>query len=212
MAALTYVRQWRGAGAALAWRIRCGARRALRRHGWLPLVLLAGVLLAGAAWWVDDTQGRRLQALQRESVLRDAARVRAPAAQTPQTGTAARLQAFDDVLTPYAELPEVVQEVLQLGAQEGLAMQRGDYREQADVAGGFVRYHMSLPVKGNPQAVQRLIQRALQARRALALTSVQYRRERPESLEMEARIEWVVHARLPAGAVAAAQALPEGAP
>ncbi len=184
--------------ATLAWRARCAGRHYVRRHGWLPGLLLACAVVSGAAWWMDGYQADRLVALQRQAVSSESARTRAPAVRPVLPGTEARLQAFEQLLVPYGALADVVQEVLRLGAQEGLAMQRGEYREQVDAAGGFVRYHMTMPVKGSPQAVQRLIQQALHAERALGLASVQYRRERPDSQEMEATIEWIVHARVPA--------------
>ena len=127
----------------------------------------------------------------------DAARARPTAVPLARPTSETRLHAFEQLLVPYDGLADVLQELLRLGTQDGLTMQRGDYRLQTDAVGGFVRYHMTIPVKGSPQAVQRLIQQALLGERALALASVQFRRERPDSPELEASIEWVVHARLP---------------
>lgn len=83
-------------------------------------------------------------------------------------------------------------------------MQRGSYRPQVDVAGGFLRYRMTLPVKGSGPAIQRFMQTALRKQKTLALDSVQFKRARIGSSDIEARIEWLMLTRLPAadGAIA----------
>jgi hypothetical protein len=74
---------------------------------------------------------------------------------------------------------------------------RGDYRAQPDLQGGFMRYRMSLPVKGDAPAVLKLMQAALQSHKTLALESVQFKRARIESADVEVRLQWVLLTRLP---------------
>jgi hypothetical protein len=63
-----------------------------------------------------------------------------------------------------------------------------------------LRYRMTLPVKGDAQAIHQFMAAALKAHKTLALDAVQFKRERIESGEIEARIQWVLLTRLPEGA------------
>jgi len=114
----------------------------------------------------------------------------------------ARLKAFDDYLLVHENIPNVVQDLFSLARDEQLSIAHGEYRPQIDVQGRFLRYQMTLPVKGDAQAIYRFIQAALLAQKTLALESVQFKRERIESPNIEARIQWVVLTRLPSGNVA----------
>ncbi|NHZ99841.1 hypothetical protein [Massilia sp. CCM 8734] len=133
------------------------------------------------------------------------------AASFDQAGARARLDSFDRLLLPHGEIPAMVQQMIELGAAEGLIMQRGSYRAQSDSAGRFLRYRMTLPVKGSGKAIQRFMKTALREQRSLALESVQFRRAAVGASEVEARIQWIVLSALPQADGAHAD-LPEEAP
>lgn len=190
-------------------------RRAVRRFtwrfgfaGWAVLLCAAGAVLALAA---ERQQAAALHALQARVAAQLASNAAAGRGATPantppatQDNLArARLQAFDDQLLQHGDLPFVVKSLLELGEAEGLSMQRGTYRPQADIAGGFMRYQMSFPVKGSGPAIQRFMKAALLKQANLALDSVQFRRAHVGSSDVEARIQWVMLTRLPHGGNAA---------
>jgi hypothetical protein len=54
---------------------------------------------------------------------------------------------------------------------------------------------MSLPVKGDPRAVQGFIVDALNGMRMLTLDAVSFRREAPSATEVEARLQFSLVAR-----------------
>ena len=108
-----------------------------------------------------------------------------------------RLRAFGKILLPHEDIPVLVQDILQLAERQGLSVQRGEYRPQVDAAGNFLRYGMSLPVKGDASAINRFILTALRTHQALILESVRFKRELIDSKEIEARVQWVALARLP---------------
>lgn len=109
----------------------------------------------------------------------------------------ARLKAFDDFLLPHQDIPAVVQEVLGLAEKEGVSIQHGEYRPQVESAGGFLRYHMTLPVKGTALAINQFMQAVLLSQKNMALENVQFKRERIDSPEIEVRIQWALFAHLP---------------
>lgn len=114
----------------------------------------------------------------------------------------ARLKAFDDYLLPHQDIPAVVQEVLRLAEKEGVSIQRGEYRPQVENAGGFLRYHMTLPVNGPAPAIHQFMQSVLLSQKNMALENVQFKRERIDSPEIEVRIQWVLFTHLPVNGIA----------
>ena len=78
---------------------------------------------------------------------------------------------------------------------------RGEYKPVLDSAGSFLRYRMTLPIKGESDAINRFVQAALLAEPALVLESIQFRRDRPDAQQIEARLQWALLTRLPQGGV-----------
>jgi len=192
---------WREAGPWFAWELRRAGRGFRRRYGRAGVVLLLALAaLCVAAWAADrqDRAARRLRAQWDDRPLRAAA-VPAAAPGDERDGRA-RLKAFDDYLLAHDDIPTVVQDLLNQAEDQHLVLARGDYRVQADGPGGFLRYRMSLPVKGDAGAVLKLMQAALQSHKTLALESVQFKRARIDSPEVEARLQWVLLTQLPPGA------------
>ena len=79
-----------------------------------------------------------------------------------------------------------------LAANQQITLSRGEYRMQADDAGGFLRYRISLPVKGQAAAIQGFVEQGLLRNRSLAFESVQFKRDKIESANVEARIQWTL--------------------
>lgn len=117
----------------------------------------------------------------------------------PEDDGRVRLQAFERHLLPHEDIPVALQDLLGLIEKEGLVALQGEYRPQPEPPGGFLRYHINLPVKGPAVAVQRFIQAALRTQKTLVLQSVQFKREHADSNDVEARIQWVLLTRLPEG-------------
>jgi hypothetical protein len=181
------------------WEARRVVRAALRRTGlfWPGLLLCAAAAAAGLA--VGHGQAEQAGMLAARPLA--AVPVAAPAAaDAGQAGARKRLHAFDAQLLPHGDIPFALQDLLELGAAEGLSMQRGSYRAQPDIAGQFLRYRMSLPVQGSAQAIQRFIKSALRKQKNLALDGVQFKRTRIGSPDIEARIDWVLLVTMPGAA------------
>jgi hypothetical protein len=197
-----------------AWELRRFAAVVSRRAG-AAAWLLAGCVIVGAGAWTIERQQQRLRADTR-------------LLSTPPGGTDAarpslmvddgrhRLAAFERLLFEHADIPIVVRSLLDLAEQEQLSVVRGDYRADPDTAGQFMRYRMSVPVNGEAAKIHRYLMAALRAHPTLALESVQFKRQRIESGEVEARIQWVLFTRLaahraPAGPVPVATGRTSGA-
>ncbi|HEY0061049.1 MAG TPA: hypothetical protein VGC21_02945, partial [Telluria sp.] len=141
-----------GAGTpALAWLARAGweigraVRALVRRYGMAaPLLLGCLALTVGAlaAAYQQHSRAARLRATLAQAA-QQLAPAAAPSAPTGMAGARARLQAFDRQLLAHQDLPAAVQDLIALGAAEGLSLARGSYRPQVDVAGRFLRYRMT---------------------------------------------------------------------
>jgi hypothetical protein len=179
------------------WELQRGACAFMRRFGAAGVAGVAGIIVAlcAAAW--EHVQLKQLQDLQARSVLLQSQGSVLPAT-AARDDDRTRLAAFDAYLSAHDDIPTVLQDLLQTAEAQGLLMAHGDYRAQADDVGRFVRYRMTMPVKGNIAAVRRFMQLGLQQHKSLALESVQISRERIESSEVQARIQWSVLVRLPA--------------
>jgi hypothetical protein len=117
-------------------------------------------------------------------------------ASTPDDGRQ-RLIAFEHMLLPHQDIPLALQDLLRLAEDDGLVIQRAEYRAQVDIRGRFMRYRINLPVQGTAETVNRYIYTALLQQKNLALESVQLKRDALDSPDLEARIQWVLLTSLP---------------
>lgn len=191
----------------IAWEAGRGRRALTRRFGivgWLsPLCLIIALL----AWWAQYAQIEQLSQVR----VRMAKQKIAQAEHGVGGGQSidalkgmdgrARLQAFADYLLPHQDIPVAVEGILSLAEKDGLSIQRGEYRPQVESAGAFLRYHMTFPVRGPARAIHHFMQAVLLLQKNLALENVQFRRERIDSPDIEARIQWVLFANLPGNGV-----------
>jgi hypothetical protein len=192
--------------AQLRWEVQRAVRFVNRQYGvWGWILATCAVMSVLAVLFARDQVGTlselqmrwaqaQLQPRTGEKTL-PVARLVEPAQASADGRT--RLQAFETHLLRPADLPAVVQNLLQLAQNQGLLVLHGDYRPQIDAAGSFMRYRMTWPIKGQAAAIQAFVQAALLSEKTLALESVQFKRERIESAEIEARIQWVVFTQLP---------------
>ncbi|WP_265284506.1 hypothetical protein [Verminephrobacter aporrectodeae] len=191
----------------LAWRVHCTAASLNRRFGLWGWCAAALSLAIGVLGWLAYGQVQQAQSLARVRALLVAdAPAHSPArsfvsASDPEAAFDAqdRLRLFESVLLPHDDIPQMVQDLLQWAQDEGLSIERGDYQAVADQEGGFMRYRMSLPVRGKSMAVHRLIHKAMLEQKHLTIESLQFKRERVISETIEARIQWVALTQLPQG-------------
>lgn len=180
------------------WELRRGARACLRRFGVLGLLLPLCAAVVAVSLSVASSQSRM------QASARNSASVPSP---NPTIGTPTRmeqgrtrLQAFYDLLLPHDDIPDAVQEILDLAERQGLVIARGEYKPVVDSAGNFLRYRMTLPIKGESGAINRFVQAALLSEPALVLESIQFKRDRPDAQQIEARLQWALLTQLPQSA------------
>lgn len=182
-------------GTRLAWTVRQGLRAALRHWSAVAVTFLLAALLAfaaGACQMVQHQQTlvQRAQAL----VISNLNPVRGPV----EVDAVQDLAGFQKVLPLHEDIPNSLRDLIVLAQTHRLMLAKGDYKSQVDVNGQFFQYSMTFPVQGDAQSIERFILAALAQHKTLALESVQFKRERIESKELEAKIQWTLFTQLPA--------------
>jgi len=178
-----------GAGSRLAWELR----RLVRRLGWHAVTALFALALSVVATW----QANQLALRQRE-LVEQIHRVQLAAVQPAHekdTGPAAvgrELEAFYAYLPAHQLIPDQLKQLAAAAEKHGLVLEKADYKAQQEDAARFLRYQVTLPLKGTYPDVRDFIARALLELPTLTLDSVAFRRERIDSKEVEARIHFVL--------------------
>jgi hypothetical protein len=187
------------------WEFRRGIRKLTRYMGYLGWLSLFFLVLALLTWLLNRHQLVQVNALQTRLSEHRTSQLQGKLVAKDiknidiknDSKVLGDLKSFEDFLVPHEDIPVVVQDLLRMAEDQKLTVQKGEYRVQRDVTGGFMRYRMSLPVKGAATTIHRYIETALRAQKTLALESVQFKRDRIESIDIEARMQWVVFTRLP---------------
>ena len=116
---------------------------------------------------------------------------------TGALGVVSELSDFQKYLLDYGDVPDTLRDLIVLAQTHNLVLSKGEYQSQIDLRGQFLRYQMTLPVRGPAPAVERFILEALAQHKTMALEAVQFKRESRSSTELEAKVQWVVLTRLP---------------
>ncbi|MBS1198219.1 MAG: putative secretion system transrane protein 2 [Proteobacteria bacterium] len=180
-------------------------RYLLRRFGWASLLAVVMALLAVVAWRQSEKVAEQLAGIRH--AIREQATLPKPQVSDNRT----RLKAFDGHLLAHDDIPAAVEEIMRLAENERLVFQRGEYKPEVDSRGGFMRYRMVLPVKGEAAAIRSFMHKALKAQKNLAVESVQFHREKIGTDIVEVRIHWLLLTRLPRDASTASKPAKGGA-
>jgi hypothetical protein len=173
-------------------RARWQLRRTLRRLGAPAATGAAALACALAMLWHAQALRQQLPAMQ----ARLAAVSRATAIPVAAPPTAADgLAAFYRHLPAHAAIPAQLQTLVDIADKHHVPLAKAEYKPQAEPRAGFMRYQVNLPVKADYAAVQAFMLEALQALPALTLDSVAFKRERGDSAEVEARIQFILLVR-----------------
>lgn len=161
--------------------------------GRLGRVGTAGALLIVVSLMYDAAVVRPRAAaldeqLQRnEQARRVAAAQRARVAQTPDT-------AGQPALAP--ALGTALRRIFEAADKAGLELDRGEYRLTEIKDAHLRRYQLSLPVAGSYPEIRAFVTQVLNADPALALAAIQLRRDRIESPDLEALLNFTLYLEL----------------
>jgi hypothetical protein len=162
----------------------------LQRTGWLPWIAAIAVLAALAVELLG-TAGQRALA---ERYAREAAALparpnpAAAAATQTQASSEERLESFRGTLCEQAELHLVLARLFSEADKHGITLAQAHYKLDADAAGGYQTYQLTLPVQGGYRELRRFIDGALSSIHCAALEDIAFKREATASPATEAKL------------------------
>lgn len=185
--------------------LRLSAELWFHQRGWwaplIALLLVLAVLVHGlvlprkarqadvlAAQVHDDKLAaqRQAQGMVAKQEQAEALRKAAPAE------AAAR---FDTLLADASERSRLIRAMWQQAAPLQVRLGKIDFREERDVAGGFLRLRINVPTVGSYPAVKRLAFGLMHAYPALALDAIEFKRDRLQA-ELEGTLHFTLLMRL----------------
>lgn len=159
--------------------------------GRLGRVGAVGALLIAASLVYENAVVRPREAALNEQLLgneqarREAAAQRAHAEQTAVDATG------QPALAP--AVAAALRRLFDAAGQAGLELDQGEYRLTEVKDANLRRYQFSLPVAGGYPEIRAFVAQALNADPALALTAIQLRRDRIESPDLEALLNFTLY-------------------
>jgi hypothetical protein len=163
-----------------------------RRLGWQGL---AGLVLIGAslvaAFSIVLPQAERLRLLENEAAQLRRELPRQRMMQPEQTPLEA-LAAFYDLLPDEHAIAGQIALLLSAASDHDLAPDKAEYAVTRSTAADFVRYQITLPVRGSYPDIRKFANQALHDLPAAALNEIAFQRENIDSDEVEARLRFTL--------------------
>jgi Tfp pilus assembly protein PilO len=180
--------QQAAAPSMLAARLAWEARRHGRRLGWGGAAGACALALAALCAWQSQRLAARQQDLAQAIAVARTARP-APARVALPDGTR-RVAAFYAYLPAHEAIPDLLKQLVDIAASNGVLLAKADYKVQAEDGAAFMRYQITLPIRADYARVQAFIVGALRDMPSLTLDSVTFKREQIDTGEVEARVHF----------------------
>lgn len=181
--------------------LRLRAELWLRLHGWwLPILILLGVTAVVLHAVVLPDRERRIAGMAgrldaETQALSEQTRRQADTLSSQQTASAPEdgISRFDRQLAGTPERSQLIRTLWLEAGREQVRLGKIDFREERDVAGGFVRLHLHVPASGTYPAIKRLAFGLMHSHPSLALDAIEFKRDRLEgTLESELQLTFLM--------------------
>jgi hypothetical protein len=159
--------------------------------GRLGRVGVAGAVLIVGSLIYDAAVVRPREAALEAQLIRNAAARRAEAQRARAATEADASLARQPTLAPAAAA--ALRRLFSAADKAGLELAQGEYRLTEVKEAHLRRYQLSLPVAGGYPEIRAFVVQALNADPALALAAIQLRRERIESPDLEALLNFTLY-------------------
>lgn len=154
----------------------------VKRMGWpfhLALILGAGAAVFQLAM-IEPGRAQLAELKQDAALLKS--RAAAPASEGPAAGIA---------LPPESRLPEMVRTVLDAAQKNGVALERGEYRQNRE--GGVLRVRVVLPVKGAYPQIRAWLAEVMNTLPTAALEDMNLGRNAAAEAAVEGRVRLALY-------------------
>jgi hypothetical protein len=104
-----------------------------------------------------------------------------------------RLAAFQALLGTESQLERQLATLFAIAADNGLVLDRADYKAGQAPDGSYTTYQVALPLSGPYPAIRRFCEQALRAMPSLSLDEIGLKREQVGSASVEARLRFTFY-------------------
>jgi hypothetical protein len=176
----------------MVWSVQDWFQRVPHHSGWWVILITLAVLILVAMWgWASNQQGQARRRLAIAATHQLVSEHRNLIEGPPPADTAE----FDALLVPSPRISNVVQDLFNEADDHNVELLGGTYSTQQDPVGGFGRYVVVMPMKGEARDVRQFVLSALTEQPALAVQRLQLRRERVSDGIVNAQVDWVLFTR-----------------
>jgi hypothetical protein len=189
--------RWAVDSRRLRGRLTWEAERIWRDLGWGGAAGLLCFVLALFGLWQTRQLVQKSQSLAMQLRAAQSNALANPVNEIPQADTAQQIAAFYAYLPPHDAIPDQLKRLFTLAQKSGITLTQAQYKPQPETNGEFLRYQIVLPLRASYQNIQLFILNALRELPTLTLESVTFKREKIESGEVEARIQYVLLTKKP---------------
>jgi hypothetical protein len=158
---------------------------------WLGACALFILVCGGAAWAIVQAQREQAVVEQQIATARGTHNQQSVGATIPSTA-ADRLAKFHAALGAREDLDQHMRRIYEAARKRNLALDVGEYQLVNDVAGGFRRYQIQLPIDGAFSGIQSFSQQVLLEFPFAALESMTFQRESIDAPIVEAQLRFVL--------------------
>ena len=175
-------------------RLRFSARRWNSRLGWPGAVGAGGLAMCLALYFSAVQPARQRLDTARDSAVSLQLRI-AQAGQTSNDSARPideQLAAFYQVFPGEHETTDWIGMIADIAQRGGLGLQQAEYKVERDKSGKLIRFQMSLPLKGEYQAIRRFLSDLRAEIPIVSLEQVQFERQKVGDPLVDAKIRLVI--------------------
>ncbi len=172
------------------WRLQWGGRRWLRLLGW-PGVLGLSLLAACAAFYSSAIRPAQvqLQAVHQNAVsMQEQVKHAAHTLSGSQLAPTAQLAEFYRIFPGDKNLVPWLEKIFAIAQNEGLTLDRGEYKVSTDRFGKLTRFQMTLPVKSEYPRIRKFLNTVRAEIPIVSLEHLQFERQRIDDPMVDAKI------------------------
>jgi Tfp pilus assembly protein PilO len=103
-----------------------------------------------------------------------------------------QLAAFYRLFPIEQDATDSVGKIVAIGKRDGLVLQQAEYKAEPDKTGKLTRFQMSLPLKGEYQAIRRFLSDVYAEMPIVALEQVQFERQKVGDSMVDAKVRLVI--------------------
>lgn len=175
-------------------RIRGYVRAGLFELGWFGIIGV-GIFVMCAVFYFSALQPgeERVRMLRDKFVQMDKPGIKPGGSVDAGPNQAEQLAIFYAAFPVRSSVPASLEKIYSAAAEEGLSLDRADYKASSAIAGKLTRYQLTLPIKGGYSSIHKFLVRVLRDVPTASLERVLFERKKIDDASVDATVTFVLH-------------------